>query len=185
VRSIRSTTISILAAGLLAGSAVAVAAQDEEYPPLVYFTGSLGDPGRFVEPDVIAGDLGWKMRGLEVYDVPFEVSDPRLSGNLSGFGQGNGGGPFGDEGGFVNFDSYSMRIDNDGGAWVGDGGYFWVTDGEEAQVDIYTMSFTGTGGYEGLWAYAFVDQQADPSIRGIITSLEPAPVPDPVPAPAE
>jgi hypothetical protein len=181
---LKTISVSVLALGLLSGPTTGVMAQDDEYPPLVHFSGSAGDPGRVVEPEVIEGDMGWLMRDLEVYDVPFEVSDPRISGSLSFFGQGNGGGPFGDEG-FVNYDSYSMRIDNDGGASVGDGVFLWVTDGEAEQVNMETMRLTGTGDYEGLYAYVFSDWLADPSIRGIITSLEPAPDPDPVPAPTE
>jgi len=184
VRAIRISTISVLALGLVAGSAVGVTAQDGEFPPLVYFTGELAEPGRVVEPEVTEGDLGWRMTGLELYDIPYEMSDPRISGTLSMFGQGAGGGPFGEDG-FVNFDAKTFRIDNDGGSWVGEGVYFWVNDGEEDQVDIETMLLTGTGGYEGLYAYVLTDFSDEPPIRGIITSLEPAAFPEPVPAPAE
>jgi hypothetical protein len=185
VRAIKTSIISILAVGLLAGSAVGVAAQDEEFPPLVYFTGSADEPGRFVEPEVTEGDLGWTMSGLEVHDIPFEMSDPRISGSLSGFGQGAGGGPFGEEG-FVNFDAYTYRIDNEGGSWEGQGTYFWVAEGEDDEkVDMSTMLLTGSGDYEGLYAYVFTDWLNEPNIRGIITSLEPAAFPEPVPAPAE
>jgi len=48
-----------------------------------------------------------------------------------------------------------------------------------------TMRFTGTGGYEGLYASVYADWQEDPPVRGSITSLEHAPYPDPVPAPTE
>ena len=97
MRAIKTTTISILALSLLAGSAVGVTAQDEEeFPPLVYFTEvTTGEPGRVVEPTVIEGELGWTMEGLELHDIPLEMGDPRISGNLSMHGQGAGGGPLG------------------------------------------------------------------------------------------
>ena len=85
----------------------------------------------------------------------------------------------------MDYDSYATRIDNDGGAWEGVGTFFWVTENEEEQVDMETMQFTGTDGYEGLYAYVYADWQEDPPVRGIITSLEHAPYPDPVPAPTE
>jgi hypothetical protein len=154
VRTIKTSLISILTVGLLAGSAVGVAAQDEEFPPLVYFTGSVGDPGRFVEPEVTPGDLGWTMSGLEVYDLPFEVSDPRISGSLSGFGQGAGGGPFGEEG-FVNFDAYTYRIDNEGGSWEGQGHYFWVAErnlSSQVRHSGHGITDSGASPPSSLWA---------------------------------
>ena len=178
----------MLAIGLLAGSSVGVSAQEaEEFPPLVYFSGvATGPPDRVVEPTVTEGELGWTMEGLELYDIPFEMSDPRISGSLSMLGQGAGGGPFGEDG-FVNFDMKTFRIDNDGGSWEGEGVLLSVREGEEeVRVDMETMLLTGSGDYDGLYAYVFTDWLNDePQIRGIITSLEPAAFPGPVPAPAE
>lgn len=88
----------------------------------------------------------------EAYDIPFEMSAPRISANLSFFGQGPGGGPLGEEG-FANFDSKTNRIDNDGGSWEGEGVYFWVNDGEGDQVDIETVLLTGAWDYEGQGGY--------------------------------
>ena len=126
------------------------------------------------------------MEGLELHGIPIEMSDPRISGNLSMHAQGAGGGPFGEDG-FVNFDMKTFRIDNDGGSWEGEGVYLWVAEGEdEIAVDVETMLLTGSGDYDGLYAYVVTDWLNDePKIRGIITSLEPAAFPEPVPAPSE
>jgi hypothetical protein len=47
------------------------------------------------------------------------------------------------------------------------------------------MLLTGTGEYEGKCAYIVADWLDEPPVRGIITSLEPADFPDPVPPPVE
>ena len=87
----------------------------------------------------------------------------------------------------MNFDMKTFRIDNDGGSWEGEGVYFWVAEAEdEIAVDVEAMLLTGTGDYDGLYAYVVADWLNDePQICGIITSLEPAAFPAPVPALAE
>ena len=61
----------------------------------------------------------------------------------------------------------------------------WVTDGENEQVNMETMLLTGSGDYEVLYAYVFADWLNEPNFQGIITSLEPAAFPEPIPTPAE
>ncbi|MGD8684835.1 MAG: hypothetical protein PVG27_12885, partial [Chloroflexota bacterium] len=88
MRGIKTITISILAVGLLAGSAVGVAAQDEAEAGAstpAYVTGTLGEPADFVEgtysPDA--------MRGEQLLGIPVDASDPRLTGLLDIVKNGN------------------------------------------------------------------------------------------------
>ena len=160
MRAIRTTTISILALGLLAGSAVGVAAQDD----------APADPmaPAFFEVEYIAGEdfemvegtyeeLG---PGLERYDgevvrgMLVEAEDPRASGELNMV----------DNVGVVFFEppsdrsvadvrARSIRLENEAGAWEGTG---WAAtnapeSGGPMAGTVARMSILeGTGAYEGL-----------------------------------
>ena len=160
MRAIKTTTISILALGLLAGSAVGVAAQDD----------ASADPTApaFFEVEYIAGDdfemvegtyeeLG---PGLERYEgevvrgMLVDAEDPRASGEWS----------MADNVGVVFFEppadrsvadvrARSIRLENEAGAWEGTG---WAatnapaSGGPEAGTVARMSILEGTGAYEGL-----------------------------------
>ena len=156
MRTIRTTTISILAVGLLAGSAVGVAAQDDEAAtdaPIgpSYFTGQLvsdfdgtpfGSNGVLFEGDVI------------------EVSDPRVSGSLTRAGTANFHEDVGDSA-VISFQADAWRIENDAGTWSGQGtGLLRVGSDGPPSVETSTVVLTGEGGHEGHTLYLIVDWTA-------------------------
>jgi len=156
VRAIKSTTISILAVGLLAGSAVGVAAQDSgamvtgtvEYAEGTYFdTGSDGA--------VTSSSPG----------VIFSMSDPRLSGTaeITTYGvQAMGGDGFIEAG----FGTDVITLQNDDGAWSGVGTSALVLDEQGPSVMEATWHLTGEGAYDGLSAYLGAVFQAE--VTGVI-----------------
>jgi hypothetical protein len=125
VRAIRTTTISILAIGLLAGSAVGVAAQDA-----TVFT---WDPTPGEEPGT----------------ATIEASDPRASGALT---IGLGEALVTDE---LVLGTFSLRLANDDGAWTGTGMGFggdetqsvdiWELTGEAGYDGLSLFTFDGEG----------------------------------------
>ena len=140
VRAIKTINISILALGLLAGSAVGVAAQDEASDPVVppTFTWSYGD---------VEGSI----RGYPEISQGFTVvaSDPRASGEMTND-------PVDED-----FDEptliglWESRLVNDDGSWVGIGkqvigftndlglDFSW-------EAGLAGWEMTGEGAYEGL-----------------------------------
>ena len=138
--------ISILALGLLAGSAVGVAAQDDTQA-----TASV--TGTFTTPQgAAAGTDAWEDGALRTRDLRFtstwDASDPRLSGAVSVR---------------VNRDRYERQgmevgsartvIENDDGRWIGAG--TWL--GGEDLGETMTLVMQGAGGHEGLTAYMVMD----------------------------
>ena len=160
MRTIKTTTISILALGLLAGSALGVAAQDEEAATDApvgpsYFTGQLvsdfegtpfGSNGVLFEGDAI------------------EVSDPRVSGSLTRAGTSNFHNDVGDSP-VIAFQADAWRIENDAGTWSGQGTGLLRGGpdgpGGEDSVETSTVVLTGEGGYEGHTLYLIVDWTTD------------------------
>ena len=164
MRGVKATTISILAVGLLAGSAVGVAAQDDAADPMA--------PSTFA----------WRLGDEEAEQGYFiEAVDPRASGQMTLSDLPS-----------IETDanwvaSYEGRLVNDGGAWVGigrevGGGTTDLTGGDwqegehdtfwEAGVAIWEM--TGEEGYEGL-SLILVDHFPETSLGpwGIIYPSEP------------
>ena len=160
MRAIRTTTISILTLGLLAGSAAGVAAQDDETATDApvgpsYFTGQLvsdfegkpfGSNGVLFEGDAI------------------EVSDPRVSGTLTRAGTATFHNQVGDSA-VIAFQADAWRIENDAGTWAGEGtGLLRVgPDGptEGPTTETSTVVLTGEGGYAGHTLYLSVDWTTD------------------------
>ena len=169
MRAIRTTLISILAAGLLAGSAVGVAAQEEEAtaaaPVEFEAQWAFGHELRFESSassgvDVVGyRDGAWRPRVL------LAASDPRFQGTLTLA---------------TNRDDYALmdgpqvfhglfRVANDKGAWQQRPAlWFNFPDGEAAPT---VMVFDGEDGYAGLTA--LVSNNPDPSagtwtLRGYI-----------------
>jgi len=141
MRTIKHTTISILAVGLLAGSAVGVAAQDEVDPmaPSTFTTEPIGEPEVTADPET----------GLGTLVAPYEATDPRASGTWMQFEAGAPVDVAAGEGAFIGRNA--VRLVNDGGSWVGtDQGFLtFPSDGQPPNVHFFS-ELVGEGGYEGL-----------------------------------
>jgi len=189
VRAIKTSIISILAIGLLAGSAVGVAAQEEEaaadLSTPVYVTWTAGEPASVID-GVFDEDAG-ELRGLVIQAAPVEASDPRLSGLayfvINGNRENNADGS-------GTLESRSWRIVNDGGAWTGTSTYVVAgdpsVDGPPA-INHESGLFIGEGGYEGLVAFSTADYLEGEGNQGeaVIFELSVPPVPELPDVPAE
>ena len=167
MRGIKTITISILAVGLLAGSAVGVAAQDDATDPAapsVFTTSPVPGPPEFSEDPAT---------GLPVAVVEFTATDPRAAGMMTAI----------EDGGEVEADgrtyytlSSSVRLVNDGGTWVGTNRGVNV-EAEDGASGWYA-EYTGEGGYEGLRMYTFktfADLQDEGTWVGFIVPADTVP----------
>jgi hypothetical protein len=167
VRAIKTTTISILTLGLLAGSAVGVTAQDDDIAP-ASVTGTATFPD-----EIGGGSRAWEDGALRYRDLRFtsawEASDPRLSGAVSLS---------------ANRDQYERQqmevvsatavVENDGGRWSGTGTFLGGADLGET----LTMVMQGEDAYEGLTAYVVMDLGAQTLAASIFPGEMP-PFPEP------
>ena len=189
IHATKTTTISILAAGLLAGSAVGVAAQDEEaaveLTTPVKVAGAIQGGGDVIQPPtetVVDGVL--EVRGFYLTGDALEMDDPRISGSISvtfnadvhkvsDFSE-------------IVLETVEQRIDNDDGSWQGQGTLLLHAGAEipeEDVINLLTMPMTGSGAYEGLSAYLLIDFSEDPvAVEGVIYEGELPPFPE-LPAP--
>lgn len=170
MRGIRITTISILAAGLLAGSAVGVAAQDEE--SVAGATSFTGTPrgGPALDVDTIETDLGDGFTAVDgfTYRNTWETSDERLTGDVTGVNNYVLD-PDGFTGGYPDMGmSLAIELTNEGGSWLGEGTGFTSTDLGIAR-EMYTL--VGQGGYEGLTAYVINESTGSPGSRSTISGI--------------
>jgi hypothetical protein len=186
MRTIRSTTISILAVGLLAGSAVGVAAQDEEAaagpstPAKV--TGTLNqEAGDLVqEPTETVVDGVLEVRGVIAEGDRFEMDDARLTGTVTVAVNVD----VHKESDFVDVAAFSLalRLENEAGSWSGRGtgvnhGGGGIPPEEALSLDTWVL--TGAGDYEGLSAYLLVDGTEDTAtIEGVIIAGDMPPSPE-------
>ena len=159
MRAIRTTTISILALGLLAGSAVGVTAQDEADPmaPSTFTMQNASEP-------VVTEDPG---TGALTAVGPVESTDQRASGTLT---QVTGSAPIevaDGAGGFINTDA--VRLVNDGGSWVGSNRGFLTFTSDGLPTVQFLGELVGEGGYEGLTLFfAQTGDAADTRWLGVI-----------------
>jgi hypothetical protein len=168
MRILKSGLATAIAIGLLAGSAVTVAAQDGAGS--AYVTGTLAvDGGNCTEDN---GE--WNECPMSL-----EASDPRLSGEGS---VRNAGVPLPSDEVFIVLVAQSLRIANAEGAWTGGGWLYAVPSEDEGGVgqDEPTWVLTGEGGYEGLTAVLRPDFSEEGSFGGVIVEAE-APAAPPVP----
>jgi hypothetical protein len=151
---VRTSLISILTIGLLAGSAVGVTAQDTDDPgPAAYvhgsFVGAFDCCGDEVETFDDAGNR-LTLRGM-VDSAMLEMDDPRISGaweetvSIDEFPQ-----PGTDERVEVHWGE--LTITNDDGSWSGT----WKSTYDSSQFPqesaLLLYELTGAGAYEGLSA---------------------------------
>ena len=164
MRTLKSGLITVIAIGLLAGSAVGVAAQEGDGN--AYVTGTVT-----INECEEAGDWGECQLSLD-------ASDARLSGDGS---VRNAGLPLDSDDLFVVLVAQSLRVADEEGAWTGGGPLYAVPMAEDAVgTDEPTWVLTGEGAYDGLTAVLRVDLGADGSFAGVIVEAEP-PVAPPVP----
>jgi hypothetical protein len=157
MQTIRTAIISILALGLLAGSAVGAAAQDEDGPAAV--DGSISvDEEACTETDV------WNECPMVI-----EASDQRLSGDGVHRGASVVFQGFDDGAGVMVIVNSTVRVENTDGAWSGGGPLFALPTTRRASgTDQPTWVLTGEGGYNGLTALLRVDLGRVGYFRGVI-----------------
>jgi hypothetical protein len=138
VRTLRTTTISILALGLLAGSAVGVTAQEAD--PMAASTFTMQLVG---EPD-ISRDAA---TGTTIVVSEWESSDPRASGART---EVVGGSLVPDDFARGQIQRNAVRIVNEGGSWVGSHRGFLTFPSDGPRTVQFLSELVGEGGYEGL-----------------------------------
>jgi hypothetical protein len=182
MRTIRTTTISILAVGLLAGSAVGVSAQDTDVgttePTLFSF--QIVPSSQVRDTEVTTEDGVYKEVGTCFAPIVLNASDPRLAGDLTVCGDLL---RFGPSEGSPTVGSGSFRLVNDEGAWQGSDAWAEWTDpesGEVIELGGGIIVVTGEGAYDGLYAVMTLSDWSN--VRGFI--FEGAPPAAPVPPPA-
>ena len=150
MRTVKATITSILALGLLAGSAVGVAAQDESGEALApaLISGKLDNGWEVLSGDSALVDGALRESGVVTSEVEM-MSDPRLTGTLT-----------------IDFTKqfFDVRLDtdlvwgtvlieNDDGAWEGILRGTSDLEADGAQVSYYEL--VGSGAYDGLSAIVF------------------------------
>ena len=169
MRGIKTISISILTIGLLAGSAVGVAAQDEaatDASTPVYVTATVGEPADFVS-GTYSDDA---MQGEQLVDIPVDASDPRLSGLLDIVMNGTSDGSPDDL--LAQLQSHAWRLENDGGAWVGTGPSVQLIGSDGPLMFQEAVLLVGEGGYDGLAAFVTVDYFADVPLEAVIVGAD-------------
>ena len=116
MRGIKGISISILAVGLLAGSAVGVAAQPEG--EATYVTGTVA----------FSGSECVEATGWVECPMSLDASDSRLSGDGS---WRTSGVPMQSDDAFVILVSMLLRVANDEGAWAGGGRLYALPTNED------------------------------------------------------
>ena len=186
MKGLKPTFISILAIGLLTGSAVGVAAQEEEAaaepstPAKVAGTIDSEPSDLVQEPTETVVDGVLEVRGVIAEGDQFEMDDPRLSGTVTLA---------------VNVDvhkvsdfedivagSFALRLDNEGGSWSGQGtsvGHNGAGMSPEEALGLDTWVLTGAGAYDGLSAILVVDPGGtEVAVDGVIFAGEMPPAPE-------
>ena len=160
MRAIKTTTISILAIGLLAGSAVGVAGQDDApadpmAPAFFEVEYIAGDDFEFVDGTYEEVGPGQeRFDGELIRGTLVEAEDPRASGELSmveSLGVAFSEAPSGSRSS-ADVRARSMRLENEAGAWEGTGwGASYAPESPtEARAVVIMNVLDGTGAYEGL-----------------------------------
>lgn len=181
----KTTSVRIAATviGLIVGSMIGVAAQDEdpEVQSVPYATGIAGQPRSAIDPTQrVTPDGELQIRGLQLGDIPVQLSDPRLSGRLT-ISSNGAGRNFPD--GHARIEPRTYRIDNNGGGWSGAGERVLAFSVRQPTplINHESMILQGEGGYAGLVAYVFIELAgATPELQAVVLQVEMAPLPDPI-----
>lgn len=177
---------SLLTLSLALAGTTAVAAQEDVAAEGTdfYATGSIvGEAAGFIEPTEEMPTEGVRqMRGLSIVGFPLEMSDPRVSGQLTFVANGSGQ-DF--ERGFANIESKTYRLENDGGVWTGSGQAVDSGTEDGPLLVLESAVLTGEGGYEGLTAFLYSEWANDTrEFQIVVIENEVPPAPEPVPATA-
>ena len=175
MRTVKTTITSILVIGLLAASAVGVAAQEEEASaqgPVEFTAKWSWGPG--VRADATEAGEGVMMTrgGAWRPGVITSASDPRLEGAVTIAANSNqySGGP--------EVWNYAFRIENDGGAWQQSPTIDLATGPDDLNTTTGVM--IGEGGYDGLVAvFDNLEQGQTWTLHGYIIEGELPPDPEP------
>lgn len=175
MKTTRTPLIAAIVTGLLAGSGLAVAAQETERASPIEVSGTRGDEAaeRCQGGDREARDGYIHEYGYTCTEASWTMSDPRLEGEVTTkFSVDFYSGEFAD----LNIGSSAFSIENDEGAWrerfqLG-GGFPW---GSESAQGFSVLD--GEGAYEGLLAVLEVGD-GEGGIRGFIFDGEFPPPPD-------
>ena len=138
MRAIKTISISILALGLLAGSAVGVAGQEAD--PMASSTFTLQRSG---EPEVTTDPSG-----APIVVGPVEATDQRASGTHTAVAAGAMVDVADGDAGRISSDA--VRLDNEGGSWVGSNRGFLTFPSDGPETVQFLGELVGEGGYEGL-----------------------------------
>jgi len=163
VRIIKTTTISILALSLLAGSAVGVVAQEAAISPPRPFTATAACtdemPSFLGEQEEIqlGPDLTLTRLGTPTWHIAVEASDPDLTGegSLAMNGDGYWEGPSLAEAADTSIADVmvvTVHFGNAAGAWTGTR-YLYAAD-DEQQFPTDVMRLDGDGAFDGWTALA-------------------------------
>jgi hypothetical protein len=179
----RATLVLAITIGLLAGSTVGAAAQTEDVEP-VGFTGWLHEYGGECAGTFEVVDGVGQTRGY-CYQQWLGTTDPRFTGALTRVVNGDEyhDGEFLSEGDVSLWVStLTHLLENEGGTWQGDATVSVtvddVRDGGEVDFSSQTVTFTGTGDYEGLTAVVWWQPPVINSpVRGVIFPGSPPPPP--------
>ena len=142
MRAVKTTTISILAVGLLAGSAVGAAAQEEASPEATQVTGHVTFGERIADPQPVERSDGILVGEGFVALQTWDTSDPRLTGDVT-YTINTRGVPD-----CCSIASEAYELTNDGGSWLGDGRAYGTGTERNGFVVL-----SGRDGYEGLTAF--------------------------------
>ena len=139
MRTFRTTTISILALGLLVGSTVGVAAQDTDpVAPSTFTVQRTGESTLTTDPDT----------GASVFVAGFEATDQRASGTWTEVvAMADVDVADGDAG---SIQRNAVRLENDGGSWVGIHRGFLTFPSDGPPTVQFLSELVGEGGYDGL-----------------------------------
>jgi hypothetical protein len=186
VKGLKPTLISVIAIGLLAGSAVGVAAQEEEAaaepstPAKVTGTINTEASDLVQEPTETVVDGNLEVRDGVFEGDRFEMDDPRLTGTVTGAFNVD----VHKESDFIDIvvQALEFRIENEAGSWSGQGtsiNHGGATVPEDEALGLDTLLLTGADAYEGLSAYLIVDGTEDPpTVEGVIFAGEVPPYPE-------
>ena len=186
MKGLKPTFISILAVGLLAGSAVGVAAQDEEAtaepstPAIV--SGNMVSWGDVVQEETETEVDGVRQRrGMVSEGARFEMDDPRLTGTVSYETNGDARAVGGEESFLV---ALAWHIENEDGSWSGSCPGLFVmdpaSDPSMPDPDVFSCLYTGEGAYEGLSAFLVQKwpRELPYPIKGLIFEGDMPPTPE-------
>lgn len=181
-RSIIGTTVAL---GLLAGSAVAVVAQEEGAAGVpVEFTGHLEcgpevRRGADTSEVLQVGDervVHSSSHGYAWRPIVTAMSDPRLEGTYYGAFEWD---EYRGSEGTTRVGAGTWRIENEEGAWQGSLTHAWLSDRPDASA---SGVLTGEGAYDGLialWEEVGHWDACSWDVRGLIVEGGPPAVPEP------